>query len=371
MKCDILITYCWNRVGYNILRSLTAKGLKVIVADTSEYNICSVSKFSTANFVYPDPFTAEEEFITFLLKKVDELQPRVLLPTHDESIVIARHRQRFPKELIIPVASEELLIKLSDKKQATMLAKSVGVPTPEVYNTVDEAKFPCVFKTVIGNSAKTVFYPKDADELKMLAAKFSNVDTLIEERCSGVDYCVDCVRYGDVFYSSVYKGIITKTSQGGTTTQRVIVEAPELQKYARTLLDAVDYNGVCGVDFKYDEQTGRAAFIEVNARYTGGLATPVAAGFDIPYIHYLLANGKSVDFDVEAKVGTKTKWVLGDIITFVGAIFDGSLSWNKFKQLLSFDFDALDDYKSDDPKAIIGEMSYYLMKLFKNGKLNP
>lgn len=371
MNCDILITYCWNRVGYNILRSLAAKGLCVVVADTSEYNICSMSRYSAANFVYPDPFTAEEDFITFLLKKIDELKPKVLLPTHDESIVIARHRDRFPTELVIPVAPEELLLRLSDKKQATMLAKSVGVPTPEVYEGVENAKFPCVFKTVIGNSAKTVFYPKNKEELSSLAVKYSSVDTLIEERCSGVDYCVDCVRYGDTFYSSVYKGIITKTSQGGTTTQRVIVEAPKLQVYARTLLDAVDYNGVCGVDFKYDEETGRAAFIEVNARYTGGLATPIAAGFDIPYIHYLLATGKRVDFDVKANIGTKTKWVLGDIITFVGALFDGSLSLNKLRQLMSFDFDALDDCKRDDPKAFFGEMAYYLAKLFKNGKLNP
>ena len=26
-RCDVLVTYCWNRVGYNILRSLSARGL--------------------------------------------------------------------------------------------------------------------------------------------------------------------------------------------------------------------------------------------------------------------------------------------------------------------------------------------------------
>ena len=29
-KCDIILTYCWNRVGYTIQRTLTEKGLKVM-----------------------------------------------------------------------------------------------------------------------------------------------------------------------------------------------------------------------------------------------------------------------------------------------------------------------------------------------------
>lgn len=45
INCDIIITYCWNRVGYNILRSLSSHGLSVWMADTSRKNICSVSKF--------------------------------------------------------------------------------------------------------------------------------------------------------------------------------------------------------------------------------------------------------------------------------------------------------------------------------------
>lgn len=101
--CDVIVTYCWNRVGYNILRSLSLHGLKVWVADTSKKNICSMSKYSAGNFTYPDPFTKERDFIDCLLTYVNLLKPKVLLPTHDESVVIMRHRDRFPKDLIIPI----------------------------------------------------------------------------------------------------------------------------------------------------------------------------------------------------------------------------------------------------------------------------
>ena len=72
---------------------------------------------------------------------------------------------------------------------------------------------------------------------------------------------------------------------------------PELIEYSRAFLDAVDYNGVCGLDFRYDNESGRIGFIEMNARFTGGLATPIAAGFDIPYMLYSLSTNNETDIE--------------------------------------------------------------------------
>ena len=373
-QCDVIVTYCWNRVGYNILRSLSGHGLKVWAADTSKHNICSMSRFCAGSFSYPDPFTKEEEFIDTLVENVKQLQPKVLLPTHDEGIIIARHRDRFPDSLVIPVEDESKLRLLSNKKSATELAQKAGVPVPKVYESADEVDtFPVVFKTAVGNSAKGVFFPSNRDELDALVRQYKDTETLIEEWICGGDVCVDCIRYGDYFRTSAYKAIVTKTDGGGTTTQREIISMPELGEYARRILDYVDYNGVCGMDFRYDPQSGKVAFIEVNARYTGGLATPVAAGFDIPYIHYSLATkgaySGSSDFAVP---GTSTKWILGDVITLVGRLIKLKFNRKELSKIARFSgFAAFDDYRADDKKAIIGEMAYYLAKLLKNGKLNP
>lgn len=372
-KCDVLVTYCWNRVGYNILRSLSLHGLKVWAADTSKKNVCSLSKFCAGSFVYPDPFTEENAFVECLLAKVEELKPQVLLPTHDESVVIMRHRERFPKELIIPYEREQLLLDLANKAKATEMARKAGVPVPQVYATVDEVKaYPIVFKTVIGNSAKGVYFPKSKEELSLLMAEHENDEMLLEEWVGGTDYSVDCVRWDGFYKSSVYHALVTKTDGGGTTTQREIVDVPELEYYAKLLLDAVDFHGVCGLDFRYDPSTGRAAFIEVNARFTGGLATPIVAGFDIPWVVYKLATEGAYNEPIGVKVGTKTKWILGDMITLMGRLLSFKWSWTEMKQVFTFrGFDGFDDYFSDDKKAIWGEMSYYFEKLVKNRKLNP
>lgn len=378
-KCDIILTYCWNRVGYTILRTLSEKGLKVWAADTSKKNICSMSKFCMGSFTYPDPFTEEEAFIRVLKEKVAELKPRVLMPTHDESVVIMRHREEFPKELIIPYESEEMLLNLANKAWATRKAEEAGCPIPKVYKSVDEVEsYPVVFKTVIGNSAKGVYFPKSKDELLALMQEqhgnvFSNdSEMLLQEWIGGTDYSVDCVRWDGFWKSSVYHALVTKTDGGGTTTQREIVAAPELEKYAKRLLDAVDFHGVCGLDFRYDPETGKAAFIEVNARFTGGLATPVAAGFNIPWTVYKLATEGRYDEPCDARVGTKTKWILGDVITLVGRLVKLKFNGKELRQVARFrGFDAFDDFRWDDKRAILGEMGYYLGKLVKSGKLNP
>ena len=142
--------------------------------------------------------------------------------------------------------------------------------------------------------------------------------------------------------------------------------------YAKKLLDYVDFKGVCGIDFRYDPQTMKVAFIEVNARFTGGLATPIAAGFDIPWVLYTLATTGKCNDHQNAKIGIKTKWILGDVITLVGRLISLRISMSEMKQVFAFNgFDAYDDYYPDDKKAILGEMRYYLGKLVKNGKLNP
>lgn len=372
-SCDVIVTYCWNRVGYNILRSLKSHGLNVWVADTSSSNICTFSKFCSGSFVYPDPFTREEEFVDELVARVETLRPRVLLPTHDEGIIIARHRKRFPDWLVIPVASHELLCRLSDKLQATRLAESLDIPVPKIFGNADEiVHYPVVLKTLIGNSAKGVHIVKEAVHLQLLRESMWPTPHMVQEYVGGCDYSVDCVRHGAFFCASVYRALLTKTGGGGTTTQREIVDEPCLVGYAKRLLDAVGYNGVCGFDFRCDDATGRVAFIEVNARYTGGLATPVAAGMDIPWIHYCLATTGQYNGSAEVKAGVRTKWLLGDVIALVGRLLSCSLSWKECRDIMRMSgFAAYDDYRKDDKKAILGEAIYYLHKLFVNRKLNP
>ena len=370
-NCDVIVTYCWNRVGYNIIRSLCLHGLRVVVGDTSKSNICSRSKYSKGNFIYADPFTDEEKFIEDLKKAVETYRPKVLVPTHDEALVIARHIDKMPQDTIYAMESYEMQYRLSDKLQSTKIAQAAGVPTPRILTRQQVSSYPVVVKTKFGNSAKGVFFPKNMEELDSLLNGLSPDDILIEEFFAGRDYSVDCVRSDSFFCATSYKSLVTKTHGGGTTTQRELVSMPILEEYARKILDASCYKGVCGIDFKVNETTGEAVFIEVNTRYTGGLATPIAAGFDIPYIHYKLVTEREYKEPITPVIGTRTKWILGDLIALVTKVVERTLTKDELRRILSFKFDAFDDFDKNDKRAILGELSYYLNKLLKNRKLNP
>ena len=371
MECDVIVTYCWNRVGYNIIRSLSSKGLSVVVGDNSKKNICSMSKFSSGSFVYADPFTKEEEFIDDLNRAIHEYKPKVLMPTHDEGLIIAKNIDKFPKNVLYAIEAYAKLMILSDKFEATRVAKKANVPTPELISDYKAWKqYPIVVKTKFGNSAKGVFFPKTVLEAEQTISNYNENDILIEEFFPGTDYSVDCLRWKGQFWGSCYKALVTKTEGGGTTTQRVIADQPNLIDYAKSILDELNYNGICGFDFKVNDN-GEAVFIEANARFTGGLATPIAAGFDIPFVYYSCLTNGSYENDVHVKIGTKTKWILGDVIALVTKIMQRSLKKEEFKKISSFKYDAFDDFCKEDKKAIWGEMTYYLNKLIKNRKLNP
>ncbi|GAB6866672.1 MULTISPECIES: ATP-grasp domain-containing protein [Bacteroides] len=369
--CDVMVTYCWNRVGYTIVKNLTKHGLRVIVCDTSTTNICSKSHYAVGSFSYPDPFTEEAAFITVLKKAVETHKPKVLLPTHDESVIIAKHRSEFPKDLVIPVVDADLQLLLADKYQTAMIAKELGIPYPKNIDDISMCDYPIVVKTKVGNSAKGVFFPKTQKEAEILITEYGRENLLISEFIGGCDYSVDIVCSKEQVFASVYQAMVTKTEGGGTTTQRVMVDEPKLIEYAIRFVKYVGYEGVLGFDWRVDKERGKVAFIEINARYTGGLATPVCAGFDIPWIHYCLATKGRYDESVNVKIGVKTKWILGDIITFVTRVCHLNLSWRELKALLNFKFDGFDDYEKGDLKALWGEMVYYFVKLVKNKKLNP
>ena len=134
----------------------------------------------------------------------------------------------------------------------------------------------------------------------------------------------------------------------------------------------MDYQGVCGIDFRYDSTNNIVAYIETNARFTGGIATTIHSGFDIPWIIYSLATTGKFDEKITIMEGTRTKWILGDIITLVGRLINRKYDSDELKRIFSFKgFSAFDDFYNDDKKAILGEFFYYFEKLIKNRKLNP
>ena len=114
-----------------------------------------------------------------------------------------------------------------------------------------------------------------------LVEHFSGKRFLTEEYIEGTDWSVDAVRFDGYFRCGCYRSLASNGQ--GPSLRREIGDNPRLEGYARRLLDAIDYHGVCGFDFRVDS-SGKAYFLECNPRLTGGLSTQLQTGFNIPSI---------------------------------------------------------------------------------------
>ena len=75
---DVILTFGWNRVSYNILRNLSKNGIKVVVGDESKFNMCSMSRYAMGSFQYQSPFIEADKFTDKLLIIIDKYKPKVL-----------------------------------------------------------------------------------------------------------------------------------------------------------------------------------------------------------------------------------------------------------------------------------------------------
>lgn len=270
--CDVVIINPCGPTGETVESSLRAHGIRTLL------------------ITGPNARKTEGLFLKVLRTAVEEHDPGMIIPVFFPE-VLAAHRGEFPG-VNIPVDDAQKLRLLDNKISACRLAAECGIPQPRIFNSPDEVgDTPVVLKRPDGQGGDSVYFPKTQKALTNLMKTASEV--LITEFIEGYDVCVDVLRWDGFFYGAAYKVLLPKMK--GVSRLRESIQAPELVEYARRLLDKIDYKGVCGLDFRIDEATGKPWFLECNPRFSGGLESAIASGFDIPWLLYQLANGEHPD----------------------------------------------------------------------------
>lgn len=273
---DILIPEKGGRIEELVIKSLSAKGLVCEVLDDTRI-----------------PRGDEFAYIRILKKKLLECHPRMIMPLFKAEI-IARHRNELPEGIIIPIDSEKNIHMLDNKVCASELCTSLGIPQPRLYSDDEISSikhFPVVFKRPEGLSGSSVYFPKTEKAITNLIKACQGKGHLVMDYIDGYDICVDAIRWNGYFHAECYKVILPKKK--GISILRKGVVRPELVEYVKMILDAIDYKGICGVDFRIDKKTSQAYFLECNPRFSGGLRSQMDCGFDIPFLLWQMANGES------------------------------------------------------------------------------
>lgn len=280
---DILIADgATSRIGKAVLKSLRRRGLSCEAIDDRQ-----VLKDAPG-------------YLRLLRATLGEVSPKMLMPIFRGEL-IAGNRSMVPASTVLPLSDAGIIHLLDDKAGASALCTELGIPQPRLYLDSDFIREPAdtvtmqrslVFKRSTGLGGDSVYFPKDGKALGHLIRSCNGRPHLIMDYIDGYDVSVDAIRWDGWFQAVAYRTMVPKVK--GTSLVRIGLEAPELVSYARKILDATGYRGVCGVDFRIDRKTGKAFFLECNPRFSGGIRSDLAAGFDTPFLIWQLGNGVPV-----------------------------------------------------------------------------
>lgn len=349
-RCDVLLCEAGGRVGYQVLRSLSRHGLRVGICDVTDRGMSFRSRYAVRTSVCPSPMKDPDGYARFVASEAASSGAVAVLPIfHPE--VLSERRKMLPEGVMLPVETPEKLRMLDDKLSACSLAASLGIRQPRMYaSETDVERWPVVFKRASGLGGSGVYFPKDGAALSRLVSKSKKGSYLIMDYIEGSDVCVDAVRWGSFFQAWAYRVLEPKAK--GMSVLRESVDAPELFSILKSILDKIDYNGLCGCDFRIDDTTGESYFLECNPRFSGGLGSQIASGFDQPYVLWQAMGGCAPDGMLPMFESGKVTESLGDMLSLLNRRFkNGMLSWGDLAACVGLFGRTFDDFYLDDLRA--------------------
>lgn len=297
--CDVLLAGTMGTIGATVRESLLAHGLRT---ETVEFP--------------QNVFNDEPGYRRAVLSAVDALRPKIILPIGNP-LALSRMKGLLPEDTVAGVEDEPVLRLLDSKVSFSRLAAELGIRQPRIFN-LDEVSFPddaaggkltrtpegavlsgvsnqLVFKRDISFGGQGVHLPRTMSSLlNLIEHQRVGEPYLIEEFIDGYDFSADAVRDLEGRIALGFYRVLCAKGQGPSENRVTVCTGdPEfgdavsyMDSAVRLILGHTDYHGVCGFDFRVS-LNGIPYILECNPRFTGGIATQISSGFDIPYLAYL------------------------------------------------------------------------------------
>ncbi len=327
----VLVTNAKNRIAYNIVRSLAAKGVEVYCADFVPRAMSFYSRYSSGHFVYPSPFREQERFIACLLDKIRELKIDVLIPVFEELFLVAKHKALFEQHVKLAVPDYGQILIAHNKDHWEPIARGLQIPVPKTFAIepllADPAApaglpYPALVKPKQGGGGWGIRRLASMAEFQEFLAAGDHDGLpwerfLVQEMIEGDTLCVAMVFCRGQLRGKVsYRQIREYPVFGGQATCRISVSNPVAEANLQRLLEHLGWHGVCQADFVVDKKTGVPYLIDINPRFWGSLAQGIAAGVDFPGLIFRIALDGDAAPVAGFREGVMTRWLGGELRGF-------------------------------------------------------
>jgi predicted ATP-grasp superfamily ATP-dependent carboligase len=383
----VIVTNAKNRIAYNIVRSLGQKGIPVITSDFVPLSMSFSSRFSRGHFLYPSPFSPDNErFVDCIIDNIIGSNAEVLIPVSEETFLVAKFKERLSRHAGLAVPDYDQILVAHNKDRWEKIARELNLAVPETFDPIeirnfpalaDELPYPIIVKPKQGGGGWGIAMIGTAGEL----VQFLNKDHYcghtwdrfyLQRKIAGETHCVAMLfSKGDIRAKVAYKQLRAYPLKNGQATLRVSLDSPHAEKNLQTLLEHMNWHGVCQADFVVEAATGTPYLIDINPRFWGSLAQGIAAGVDFPYLYYKIALEGDVAPVKGFKTGVMTRWIGGDIRAFFPLFkeADHKIAFAKEFFLPHAGKIYMDDFSLDDPLPFITWCADAFTRVIRNRTL--
>ncbi len=341
--------------GLSNTRALGEAGIPVIVVDMDNC-IARYSKYCKGFFRCP-AFESDKlaDFLLDLGQK-KKLQGWLLLPSNDHAVMtISRNHQKLSKLFKLITPEPDILSNIYDKSRLLSVASEVGVPAPESFyarNTKPAnigLHFPVLTKGRFGldfyrATGKKAFLSHDLHGLHKHLIKINKhypvSKTLTQElipdngKNKTISLAAFCVN-GEIKAYWMGMKLREHPIRFGTATCAKSIFNEVCYEQSAPLLKALNYTGVCEVEYLQDPRDKQYKLIEINARTWLWVELARQCGVNFAKMAYDFVNNDKVDYPSE--YDTSKYWInpFSDFAFSTVSIFTGKLGIKEYLKSIS------------------------------------
>ena len=298
-------------------RALGERGIPVYVVDKGNC-IARYSRYCRKYFQCPEYLA--DEFADFLIELAtsEHLSGWVLIPSNDHAVyTIAKHKSRLEQYYKIITPDLNIIENIYDKSKLISIAEQNNIPIPATYYfasaddvTGSDLRYPVITKGKIGLSFYKAVGKKALlahnenelrDQLKAIGEKYDNKETFTQELIplNGKNHTVSFTAFcenGEIKTQWMGEKLREHPVYFGTATFTKSVRYEDCCRQSVPLLKALQYTGVCEIEYILDPRDNIYKLIEVNARTWLWVGLAKACGIDYARIIYDYVNNNGVHY---------------------------------------------------------------------------
>ena len=241
------------------------------------------------------PLATSETYVPFLLKLAEENNVKYIFPLTDLEIdKLNKYRTIFEeKEICLCMPSEDTLAIARDKYALHCKFKDddmvMSVPTYTSGGDLSDLSYPCIAKPRGGRSSEGLVYVQNAEQLKNY---LNDTSYIFQEIIKGNVCTIDYVRNSHDHTSfCVPREELLRTKNGAGTTVRVFHDA-SLEALVEHIGETLNINGAVNMEFIC--QDGFYYLIDINPRFSAGIAFSCRTGYDFVNAHLACFCGEAI-----------------------------------------------------------------------------